>query len=384
MNDAERLLATLNFEHPKEGAVVETFFPWDEAVDRWVNEGLPEKFNSKHLYPETKTYGERYCATGMSNPVYDFEQHLGYDGVKRMGFNIPFSCFDEKIIEQTDEYTIKRGKDGWVRKYVKGSAMVVPIKPIVTGWDDWKILKEKTQEHLDKYVTAEQIQKSYGQFVEDHNAGKFSIRFRADGFFWIPRELFGDEEEFYAFFDMPDLIKDINQFIVDTYLKYYSIIFPMLKPEIVLFSEDISGKNGPMISPDLFNEFVSPYYKQLFPKIKEMGVKNVFVDTDGDFNLLIPHFMDAGVDGFIPMDVNAGMDVVKVRELYPTLKIIGAFNKLEIEKGPEAIDREFERIKPVIKQGGYLPGSDHQVPPSASFENYKYYIKKLREVMNNN
>lgn len=50
-------------------------------------------------------------------------------------------------------------------------------------------------------------------------------------------------------------------------------------------------------------------------------MKNIFVDTDGDFNRLIPQFIAAGVDGFLPMDVNAGMDIVKVRELYPRLGI---------------------------------------------------------------
>ncbi len=51
------------------------------------------------------------------------------------------------------------------------------------------------------------------------------------------------------------------------------------------------------------------------PFLKEKGVKNVFIDTDGDFNRLIPDFIEAGVDGFLPMDVNAGMDIVKVRQL---------------------------------------------------------------------
>ena len=87
------------------------------------------------------------------------------------------------------------------------------------------------------------------------------------------------------------------------------------------------------------------------------------------------------MDGFLPMDVNAGMDIVKVREKFPRVKFIGAFNKLEIDKGKEAIDREFARILPVIRQGGYLPGADHQVAPSASYENYLYYISRLKEMM---
>ena len=164
----------------------------------------------------------------------------------------------------------------------------------------------------------------------------------------------------YAFYDMPELIHEINDFVLEKYIEYFDKIFDILKPEVILFEEDLSGANGPMISPTMFDEFV---------------------DTDGDFRQLIPNFLKTGIDGFLPMDVNAGMDIVKVREEFPNVKFIGAFNKLVIDRGPEAIDQEFERLMPVIRQGGYVPGADHQVAPSASFENYQYYLKKLREAM---
>ena len=87
------------------------------------------------------------------------------------------------------------------------------------------------------------------------------------------------------------------------------------------------------------------------------------------------------MDGFLPVDVNAGVDIVSVREDYPQVKFIGGFNKLRIAEGPEAIDEEFARLLPVVRQGGYLPGADHQVAPSTSLDNYRYYISKLGQVM---
>ncbi len=83
----------------------------------------------------------------------------------------------------------------------------------------------------------------------------------------------------------------------------------------------------------------------------------------------------------MPMDVNTGMDIVDVRNDFPKLKFIGGFNKLCIAKGPETIDGEFERLLPVIRQGGYIASTDHQVPLSASIENYRYYKKKLEQAM---
>ena len=133
-----------------------------------------------------------------------------------------------------------------------------------------------------------------------------------------------------------------------------------------------------MISPETFDEFVGSYYRRLIPVLKSKSVKHIFVDTDGDFKKLIPNFIAAGVEGFLPMDVNAGMDIVAVRKEFPNLKFVGGYNKLCIAEGREAIDSEFERILPVIRQGGYIPGCDHQVAPSTSYEDYKYYISQLK------
>ena len=175
----------------------------------------------------------------------------------------------------------------------------------------------------------------------------------------------------------------MNEYILQVYLDKLIKVMNILPADVVYIMEDLSGKNGPMISPELFDEFIGSYYQRLIPVLKNKGVKHVFVDTDGEFKKLIPNFIESGVDGFLPMDVNAGMDILAVRKEYPDLKFIGAFNKLEIAKGKSAIDREFERLLPVIRQGGYIPGCDHQVAPSTSLKDYQYYICKLTEVMKN-
>lgn len=352
MNHSQRLLETLNFIHPQGGgAVLETFFPWDLTVDRWCDEGLPKEFASKRLYPVEKHLRNRYLNDCMADSVYNYEQFLGFDGVKRMSFRIPFQCFEEET------------------------------EPVIKEEEDFYKLKEKVIEYLYKYCSDEDIKEVYRKYKDGNETGDFSIRFRVAGFFWTPRMLMGIEEHLFAYYDMPKLIKELNQFVVDTYKKYLDKIFDIIKPEVILIEEDLSGCNGPMISPAIFDEFVAVYYKQLFPFLKEKGVKNIFIDTDGDFNQLIPNFIKAGVDGFLPMDVNAGMDIVKVRAQYPNLKFIGGFNKLKIAEGKEAIDKEFERLLPVIRQGGYVPGCDHQVAPSTPLENYLYYIEKLKCVM---
>lgn len=382
MNASERLLKTLNFEYMEEGgAFVETFFPWTLTAERWIHEGLPERFTPEYLYPKAEDRVRRYFNDLMTEPVRDFEQQFGLDQVKRMSFRIPFKCFDETVLEENDEYVLKLDEDGWQRAYYKTRDLVKEIRPVIADEEEWESLREKICRELEQYCTDERLKEIYGKYSEGNKSGEFSIRFRASGFFWTPRELLGVEEHLMAFYEMPELLHEINEFVLENYLAYFDKIFDLIQPEVILFEEDLSGANGPMISPDMFDEFVGAYYKRLIPFLKKKGVKNVFVDTDGDFRKLIPNFIEAGVDGFLPMDVNAGMDIVEVRKMYPQLKFIGAFNKLKIAEGPAAIDREFERILPVIRQGGYIPGADHQVAPSTSLENYRYYLKKLKEYM---
>ena len=126
MKACEKLLETLNFEKMSDGgAVVETFFPWHLTVNRWCDEGiLPKQFHANKLFPSPKNLKHRYLYDCMALPVYEYEQYLGLDGVKRIAFRIPFQSFEEKIIKETDEYILKRDEDGWQRKYYKNSDLL--------------------------------------------------------------------------------------------------------------------------------------------------------------------------------------------------------------------------------------------------------------------
>ena len=388
MTNREREQATLNFQKPEgRGTVAETFYPWVLTTNRFTEEGRPAEIAdgakdiTNNIVGNKANQTEKYLAAEWGQGVMEYEQYLGFDPVRRIHFVLPFRRFEEKIIEETPEHIIKQ--DIYGRQVLKntGSDLELDYKPVIETMEDWENLKSHAEKELEAYFSDKQIEAAYGHLAEGHDRGDYSIRLNIEGFFWVPRELLGIEAHMYAFYDEPELLHAINDYILEIYRTKLLKVIDLVQPDVIYFMEDLSGKNGPMVSPDCFEEFVADYYRALIPLFKEHGVGNVFVDTDGDFVRLIPNFMDAGVDGFLPMDVNAGMDIVEVRKQFPKLKFIGSFNKLEIAKGPAAIDKEFDRILPVIRGGGYIPGSDHQVAPSTSLENYKYYIKKLRKIM---
>lgn len=388
MTCRERERMTLDFEKPDRGAVEETFYPWVLTCQRFKREGMPAQIadGAKDITNDIVGKGEnddpeKYLPVRWGEGVMAYERHLGFDPVRRVHFVLPFRRFEEKLIEQTPEYVIRQDIYGRLNKQKTGSQIETEYRPIVADRDAWERMKEHAERELELYFTDDAIQAAYGPLKEAHDRGDFPIRLNLEGFFWVPRELLGIEAHMFAFYEEPELLHDMCEYILKIYTTKLLKVLDIVQPDLVYMMEDLSGKNGPMISGDMLDEFVCAYYRRLFPVLREHGVRNIFVDTDGDFMMLIPRFMEAGVDGFLPMDVNAGMDILKVREAFPRLKIIGGYNKLCIAEGPQAIDREFERILPVVRQGGYIVGADHQVPPSASLEDYSYYIRRLKEVM---
>lgn len=387
MTNRERENMTLSFSKPLDrGSVEETFFPWTLTIEKFMKEGLPYDIASDLMdvansLKANKNELEKYLNVIWGEKILKYENYLGFDPVRRVSFTLPFRRFEESILEDTPEYLTKLDIYGRRFKYHKNSGLAEEIKHVVSSEEDWKRLKEHGDRELEEYYTSVNIEKAYLPLKRKHDQGDYTVRLNVEGFFWTPRELMGIEPHLYAFYETPDLIHEINEYILNVYLDRLTAVLDVLPADVVYIMEDLSGKNGPMISPVMFDEFVGSYYKRLIPWLKKKGVRHVFVDTDGDFRKLIPNFVAAGVDGFLPMDVNAGMDIVKVREEFPHLKFIGGFNKLCISAGKKAINNEFERILPVIRQGGYIPGCDHQVAPSATLENYMYYINRLKNFM---
>jgi hypothetical protein len=382
MNARDREHATLSFGAPGDrGAVEETFYPWDLTVQRFVEDGLPPALAGRVLGTAPGSPVERYLQSARFEGVLDYETWLGFDAVRRVAFTLPLRGLEVQVLEDTAEHTLYRDEGGRVISRHKWSGVEVNDTYAVTRPEDWPDLEAVARREEATYYNPGTIEAAYGPLRAGQARGEYSVRLHIEGFYWTPRELMGTEGVSLAFYDAPGLVHRINRFALSVFEEHLSKVLEVLPVDVLYVQEDISGTNGPLLSPRLFDEFVAPYYRELVPMVRRLGVRHVLVDTDGDFRRLVPNFLSVGVDGFLPMDVNAGMDIVSVREEYPRLQFIGGFNKLCIAAGHQAVDREFERLLPVVRQGGYIPGADHQVPPSTSLENYRYYIGRLRQVM---
>jgi uroporphyrinogen decarboxylase len=131
----------------------------------------------------------------------------------------------------------------------------------------------------------------------------------------------------------------------------------------------------------MIREFMFPNYRKIKAFADRAGIPCILLDTDGDCSAITPLFMEGGINLLLPFEVAAGCDILEYRRLYPELAIMGGIDKQEIAKGREAIDRELKRVEPMFRQNGYFAALDHLVHPEISWEDFQYFVARLKEMI---
>lgn len=323
MNTRDRFQAVINFEPFDRLPIFEWATWWDKTVERWESEGLPRGMDQHEIM--------RY---------FDLDIHY-QDWIHPWTANIPkASSHGAAIMNNVEDYEKN------ILPHMFKSSKLNPEK-----WGKWS---------------------------KEQESGDAVTWFSLDGFFWLPRELFGIQGHLFAFYDQPELMKRINMENAEWMLKVIDDICKYCTPDFMTFAEDMSYNNGPMISKDLFDEFMKPYYEMVIPELKKRGIKAI-IDSDGDIHEAGFWFEDAGLDGILPLERQAGVDMVRLRQEHPSQIYMGAFDKMVMNKGEAAMREEFERLLPTAVNGGLIISCDHQTPPGVSMEEYKLYLKLFRE-----
>jgi hypothetical protein len=105
------------------------------------------------------------------------------------------------------------------------------------------------------------------------------------------------------------------------------------------------------------------------------------IDSDGYIGELLLLFIEAGFDATWPVEVAAGNDLVAYRQQYgQRIAFGGGVDKRALSAGIAVMLSELDRLTPVIRSGGYLPGCDHGVPPDISWPNFVAYTRRLAEL----
>jgi uroporphyrinogen-III decarboxylase len=149
------------------------------------------------------------------------------------------------------------------------------------------------------------------------------------------------------------------------------------------FHEDLAGKSGPLIGPELMKSFLIPYYRRIIEFMQNHGARIFSVDTDGNIKAVIPSFLEAGVNVLSPFEAAAGMDIVKVRaEFGSKLAIMGGIDKFAIAGTREQLEAELAyKIPTLMESGACMFSLDHRVIGGTSLDNYRFYVNKVWEYL---
>jgi uroporphyrinogen decarboxylase len=174
------------------------------------------------------------------------------------------------------------------------------------------------------------------------------------------------------------MMEFITQFILD--------LLPRVLDEApitaLFFWEDMCYRSGPLISPDMFREFMLPRYRRITDLARSRGIDLSFVDSDGNVEELIPLWLESGISGVYPMEVAAGMDVVKLRRQYgKDLLMTGGIDKRVLARDRKAIDEELEAKIPLVELGGFIPHIDHAIPHDVPYDNFSYYWQRKKSLL---
>ncbi|MCL4377055.1 MAG: hypothetical protein M1409_01535 [Actinobacteria bacterium] len=385
----ELFLKIMNFE-PCSRTLKWEFGYWIGAIDRWYQEGL-KKIEG---YQEGLKYGDAIQGPGhpqgsyswsgkLSKPDADVHRYFNFDNEWAL---VPYNYwifprFEKNIIFEDENYIEYSDTDGVKKKeYKDKSSMPMFLEFPVRNRHDWERIKEErfNFDSIDKRFIGNKddfIKKS------KHINKPLGILDEPAGFFGSLRWLIGENYLFMLYYDDPKLIKDILKHLCNLWVLMAENLTSEIEFDIGVFWEDMSGRQGSLVSPAVFREFMTPYYQKIIGYLKSKKIKYFNVDSDGKLAGLIPLFLEAGINSIYPFEQQAENDLIEIRKNFPELRMMGGINKMALAGDKDSIDKELKKIPFLIRQSGYIPYVDHLVPPDVSWNNFKYYRNKLNEII---
>jgi len=329
--------------------------PWGRTWQRWIAEGKPEEITDHRSFLEPDT------------PPLVVPVNYG-----------PCPPCEQRVLEEDDDYFVHTDNWGIVRRdYKHGESMCAFLRFPVGGRADWETYKA---ERLDP-THPDRLAGPWRETCAEWMARGWPIQlgnFPDVGIFGGLRWLLGDEECLVAFYTDPALVHEIMEHLTDLYLHVFGEVTREVRVDVIHIWEDMCGRQGPLISPAHWREFMGPCYRRIRTFADEHSIPVLSVDTDGNPTAIVPPMVEAGVNYLWPLEVAAGCDVREFRRLFPTLGMMGGIDKRALARGPAAIDQELDRVWPAVEQGRYIPELDHGIPDDVSWSNYRHYAEQLR------
>jgi len=365
MTHRERFCRLCDFEKVDRWPRWESILFWGETVAQWKAEGgLPPDADAMVYYG----FEARPELNGG----------LGFTDMRLSGPPVQWRTIEE------DAHTRVRENDlGTIlRERLDGTSMPQFIKFPVESHEDWLIkIKPRLDPATHCYDTWHPGDLDILGPQSHSSSDPWCLMLNGLYAFW--RNFWGEEKLAYAFYDYPETLHDMARTWLKMHCECTPKIFDCARLDYTFFHEDMAFKNGPLIGPHLFREFMMPYYKDLIPHLRNYGQRRFFLDSDGNSREILDLFIELGMTGMFPFEVAAGYDIREVRKRYPRFVIWGGLDKRVLNGTKDDIKREvMSKVPEVWESGGFIPALDHACQPCPQ-ENFEYYLELIRSLLGN-
>ncbi|MGI5818429.1 MAG: uroporphyrinogen decarboxylase family protein [Armatimonadota bacterium] len=349
MTSRDRITAALRHEEPDRVPMVETHF-WPPTIERWRDEGLPADVQP--------------------------EQFFELDRLPRVGIDCSLQL-DEQLLEETDEWTVGRDRDGAVhRRWKHHYATCAEVDQLVKTREDWEGVRDRLQ------PTPDRLPADLPKRIRDMQAQEtFVVLQPAEPVWWVWRTL-GMERAFMAMAGDPEWFAEMVAAQTEMQLELLRMALATgARPDGVWYFSDLCYRNGMFFSQRMYRELMLPWHARLadFCHANDLFL---LLHCCGDARDLVPHLIDAGFDAIQPLEARCGNDVREMKPLYgDRIALFGNMNMDVFASGDRAAIRDevLSKLAAAKPGGGYIWHSDHSVPPTVAFEDYAYAVELTRE-----
>lgn len=366
----ENVLSILNYGTP-DALPVLNFGYWVETTDKWAEQGYI-----------TREEAEAYRQYGDNGPGdVSIRKKLGFDwcwGTRTNPCRSLMPAFTPKVLEiRPDGSRLGMDEAGLITVTKPGiTSIPSEVGTSLTGRETWEELYLPKLRYSDERL-------DLSKPPIDPETSEVPVGIFTGSLMGDMRNLLGVEALSYLWADDEDLYREIvdtmcgicYRFVEETLKRGYRFDFGH-------FWEDICFRNGPLVSPRVFEELCGPWYKKITELLAAHGTRLVSLDCDGCIDALIPTWLKNGVNVMFPIEVGVwNANIAPWREKYGReLRGVGGVNKLVFSRDRAAVDAEIERLKPLIAMGGFIPCVDHRIAPDGKFELVQYYCEKMHEL----
>jgi uroporphyrinogen decarboxylase len=307
----------------------------------------------------------------------DFSLHFNYDMCEAWVFNFAgdMNYKSEVVAEDEDTITVKDQNYAILRRHKKHDTTPEHVGFTVDCREKWEELIKPNIFADPKRINFEAYRNTK-KYAAEHN--KFFMWSGVNVFEQI-HPVCGHENFMMAMIDDPEWVTDMCETYSKATVEMWEILFDKEGlPDGIWFYEDMGFKGAPFMSPAMYKYFIQPAHELTCNYAHSKNLK-VMMHSCGFIEPLLPHMVEAGIDGLQVIEIKAGMDLLRIYQNFgEKIALMGGIDVRTLYSNDKSIiDRELESKIPIVKNGfAYFLHSDHSIPNTVDYDTYKYFIAK--------